>query len=278
MKDLPVPRSDPAGIRLLSCAAICRACRSGHDSTRPGFYYHDRGGYVPALPRRPCRGAHVSRTGSRARPTFGAPRAFAGNWSVLRTHHLETYNRLGHMDSAQRYQPRLPAGEGDDHGRHEGNWRIVFMWMPTARWDRLLCSSPEQHPDLRLDGQPTGFPTPGARDWTARRWPLPRPREVPAAPLTLDARPMVVVVGDRLANDTAACVAIWISRFPAARIYRSAPAIFSTLDEQRGGPAICTADDAEIRPRWPRGHRRRPGHRHPAHPDGRRSLSAHPGR
>jgi DNA-binding transcriptional LysR family regulator len=66
--------------------------------------------------------------------------------------------------------------------------------------------------------------------------------------LTLDVSPMVVIVaaGDRLAHNTELRVADILDRpFPGGPNLNPEWTSFWTLDEQRGGPATCTADDVK---------------------------------
>src|SRR3954469_24426827 len=108
----------------------------------------------------------------------------------------------------QRDQPRLRArGGGMTAGDATGQLRIVFdAGMPTARWGPLFHVFRLEHPDLRLEWQPTGFPIRGRAllDGADAGLFLEPPPEAGHGALTLDASPMVVIVaaGDRLAHNT----------------------------------------------------------------------------
>jgi DNA-binding transcriptional LysR family regulator len=127
--------------------------------------------------------------------------------------------------------------------------RIVFdVGVPTARWGPLFHVFRLEHPGLRLEWQPAGFPT--------RRRPLldgadvglfvEPPPEAGWSALTLDVSPMAVIVaaGDRLAHDTELRLADILDRpFPGGPNLDPEWSSFWTLDEQRGGPAARTDDD-----------------------------------
>jgi DNA-binding transcriptional LysR family regulator len=120
--------------------------------------------------------------------------------------------------------------------------------MPTPRWGPLFHVFLLEHPEVRLEWQPTGFP--------ARRHPLldgadvglfvEPPPEAGIGAFTLDVSPLVVIVaaGDRLAHHTELRVADILDRpFPGGPNLNPEWTSFWTLDEQRGGPATRTADD-----------------------------------
>jgi DNA-binding transcriptional LysR family regulator len=130
-----------------------------------------------------------------------------------------------------------------------GRLKIVFdAGVPTARWGPLFHVLRLEHPRLRLEWQPAGFPT--------RRRPLldgadvglfiEPPPDAGLSALTLDASPMAVIVaaGDRLADNAELRIADILDRpFPGSPNLHPEWASFWTLDEQRGGPPIWTADD-----------------------------------
>jgi DNA-binding transcriptional LysR family regulator len=126
---------------------------------------------------------------------------------------------------------------------------IVFdAGMPHARWAPLFHVFRLEHPDLRLEWQPTGFPTPGRSllDGADAGLFIEPPRDASVSALTLDVSPMAVIVaaGDRLAHSTELRVADVLDRpFPGGPSLRPEWTSFWTLDEQRGGPATRTADD-----------------------------------
>jgi DNA-binding transcriptional LysR family regulator len=157
--------------------------------------------------------------------------------------------------------------------------RIVFdAGMPTARWGPLFHVFRLEHPDLRLEWQPTGFPIRGRSllEGADAGLFVEPPPEAGRSALTLDVSPMVVIVaaGDRLAHNTELRVADILDRpFPGGPNLNPEWTSFWTLDEQRGGPATRTADDVrsaedglEVIAAQ--------GHRHPAHLDGRRSRTS----
>jgi DNA-binding transcriptional LysR family regulator len=127
--------------------------------------------------------------------------------------------------------------------------RIVFdAGIPTARWGPLFHVFRLEHPDLRLEWQPIGFPL--------RRRSLLEgadaglfvepPAEAGVSALTLDVSPMVVIVaaGDRLAHNTELRVTDILDRpFPGGPDLNPEWTSFWTLDKQRGGPATRTPDD-----------------------------------
>jgi DNA-binding transcriptional LysR family regulator len=129
--------------------------------------------------------------------------------------------------------------------------RIVFdAGVPTARWGPLFHVFRLEHPGLRLEWQPTGFPLRGRSllDGADAGLLVEPPPEAGCSALTLDVSPMVVIVavGDRLANLTELRVADILDRaFPGGPNLKSEWTSFWTLDEPRGAPATCTADDVE---------------------------------
>ena len=129
--------------------------------------------------------------------------------------------------------------------------RIVFdAGMPTARWGPLFHVFRLEHPDLRLEWQPTGFPTRGRSllEGADAGLFVEPPPEAGLSALTLDVSPMVVIVaaGDRLAHHTELRVVDILDRpFPGGPNLNPEWTSFWTLDEQRGGPPTCTDDDVE---------------------------------
>ena len=129
--------------------------------------------------------------------------------------------------------------------------RIVFdARLPTARWGPLFHVFRLEHPDLRLEWQPTGFPIRGRSllEGADAGLFVEPPPEAGLSALTLDVSPMVVIVaaGDRLAHHTELRVADILDRpFPGGPNLNPEWTSFWTLDEQRGGPATCTADDVK---------------------------------
>jgi DNA-binding transcriptional LysR family regulator len=127
--------------------------------------------------------------------------------------------------------------------------KIVFdAWLPTARWGPLFHVFRLEHPDVRLEWQPTGFPVRGRSllDGADAGLFIEPPPEASSSALTLDVSPMVVLVaaGDRLAHSTELRVAEILDRpFPGGPDLNPEWASFWTLDEQRGAPATRTADD-----------------------------------
>ncbi len=127
--------------------------------------------------------------------------------------------------------------------------RIVFdAGMPTARWGPLFHVFRLEHPDLRLEWQPTGFPIRGRSllDGADAGLFVEPPPEAGRSALTLDVSPMVVIVaaGDRLAHNTELRVADILDRpFPGGPGLNPEWISFWNADEQRGGPATRTADD-----------------------------------
>jgi DNA-binding transcriptional LysR family regulator len=127
--------------------------------------------------------------------------------------------------------------------------KIVFdAWLPTARWGPLFHVFRLEHPDVRLEWQPTGFPVRGRAllDGADAGLFIEPPPEASSSALTLDVSPMVVLVaaGDRLAHSTELRVAEILDRpFPGGPDLNPEWASFWTLDEQRGAPATRTADD-----------------------------------
>ena len=126
--------------------------------------------------------------------------------------------------------------------------KIVFdARLPTARWGPLFHVFRLEHPDLRLEWQPTGFPTRGHSLLEGADVGLfiEPPLEPGLSALTLEVSPMVVVVaaGDRLAHQTELRVADILDRpFPGGLNLNPLWSSFWTLDEQRGGPAPHTDD------------------------------------
>jgi DNA-binding transcriptional LysR family regulator len=127
--------------------------------------------------------------------------------------------------------------------------RIVFdAGMPTARWAPLFHVFRLEHPDLRLEWQPTGFPIRGRAllDGADAGLFVEPPPEAGCSAFTLDVSPMVVIVaaGDRLAHQTELRVADILDRpFPGGPNLNPEWTSFWTLDAQRGAPATRTADD-----------------------------------
>jgi DNA-binding transcriptional LysR family regulator len=120
--------------------------------------------------------------------------------------------------------------------------------MPTARWGPLFHVFRLEHPDLRLEWQPSGFPMRGRPllDGADAGLFVEPPPEAGVSALTLDVSPMVVIVaaGDRLAHHTELRVDDILDRpFPGGPSLNAEWTSFWTLDEQRGGPAARTADD-----------------------------------
>jgi DNA-binding transcriptional LysR family regulator len=127
--------------------------------------------------------------------------------------------------------------------------KIVFdAGMPTARWGPLFHVFRLEHPELRLEWQPTGFPIFGRSllDGADAGLFVEPPPEAGRSAFTLDVSPMVVIVaaGDRLAHNTELRVADILDRpFPGGPDLDPEWSSFWTLDEQRGGPAVRSADD-----------------------------------
>jgi DNA-binding transcriptional LysR family regulator len=129
--------------------------------------------------------------------------------------------------------------------------KIVFhAGMPQARWGPLFHVFRLEHPGVRLEWQPTGFPIRGRsllEGADAGLFIEPPPEEGRNA-LTLDVSPMVVILatGDRLAHNTELRVADILDRpFPGGPNLDPEWISFWTLDEHRGGPATCTDDDVK---------------------------------
>jgi DNA-binding transcriptional LysR family regulator len=127
--------------------------------------------------------------------------------------------------------------------------KIAFdAGMPTARWGPPFHVFRLEHPDVRLEWQPTGFPTRGRPllDSADVGLFVEPPPEAGVSALTLDVSPLVVIVaaGDRLAHRTELRVADILDRpFPGGPNLNPEWISYWTLDEQRGGPATRTADD-----------------------------------
>ena len=120
--------------------------------------------------------------------------------------------------------------------------------VPTARWGPLFHVFRLEHPRVRLEWQPAGFPTPRRPllDGADVGLFLEPPPASGVSALTLDVSPMVVIVGagERLAHNTELRVADILDRpFPGGPHLGPEWASFWTLDEQRGGPPARTADD-----------------------------------
>ena len=129
--------------------------------------------------------------------------------------------------------------------------RIAFdAGIPTARWGPLFHVFRLEHPDVRLEWQPTGFPTRGrpVLDGADIGLFVEPPREAGVRAFTLDVSPLAVIVaaGDRLAHHTELGVHDILDRpFPGGPNLNPEWSSFWTLDEQRGGPAPCTDDDVK---------------------------------
>ena len=129
--------------------------------------------------------------------------------------------------------------------------KIVFdSRLLTARWGPLFHVFRLEHPDLRFDWQPTGFPVRGRPllDGADAGLFVEPPPEAGLSALTLDVSPMVVIVaaGDRLAHHTELRVADILDRpFPGGPNLNPEWTSFWTLDEQRGGPPTRTDNDVE---------------------------------
>jgi DNA-binding transcriptional LysR family regulator len=127
--------------------------------------------------------------------------------------------------------------------------RIAFdAGMPTARWGPLFHVFRLEHPDVRLEWQPNGFPDRGRPllDGADVGLFVEPPPEAGVGALTLDVSPLAVIVaaGDRLAHHTELRVADILDRpFPGGRNLNPEWISYWTLDEQRGGPTTRTADD-----------------------------------
>jgi DNA-binding transcriptional LysR family regulator len=127
--------------------------------------------------------------------------------------------------------------------------RIAFdTRLPQARWGPLFHVFCLEHPDVRLEWRPTGFPTRGGplldgADVGLFLEPPPEPR---VRRLTLEVSPMVVVVavGHRLAGHEELTVAeILDEPFPGSPGLHPEWRSFWTLDRQRGKPATFSGDD-----------------------------------
>ena len=120
--------------------------------------------------------------------------------------------------------------------------------LPHARWGPLFDAFRREHPGVRLDWRPVGFPPQGrplldGADVGVFVHPS---REAGVRAVTLDTSPMVVVmaVGHRLAQHGTLSVADVLDEpFPGATNLRPDWSAFWTLDEQRGHPAERTDDD-----------------------------------
>jgi DNA-binding transcriptional LysR family regulator len=127
--------------------------------------------------------------------------------------------------------------------------RIAFdAGMPTGRWAPLFHVFRLEHPDLRLEWQPSGFPIRGRPllDGADAGVFVEPPPDAGCSVLTLEVSPMVVIVaaGDRLAHRTELRVADILDRpFPGGPDLNPEWTSFWTLDEQRGAPATRTDDD-----------------------------------
>jgi DNA-binding transcriptional LysR family regulator len=127
--------------------------------------------------------------------------------------------------------------------------RVAFdARLPQARWGPLFHVFCLEHPELRLDWQPTGFPPRGRAllEGADVGLFLEPPLEVQLSGLTLDASPMVVVVaaGHRLAGHQQLTVAEILGEpFPGCPGLHPEWRAFWTLDAQRGTPARFTDDD-----------------------------------
>jgi DNA-binding transcriptional LysR family regulator len=127
--------------------------------------------------------------------------------------------------------------------------RIAFdARLPTARWGPLFHVLCLEHPGLRLEWQPAGFPARGCsvlEDADAGLF-LEPPPEAGLSALTLDVSPMVLIVaaGDRLARQSELLVADILDRpFPGSPSLNPEWTSFWTLDAQRGAPATFSDDD-----------------------------------
>jgi DNA-binding transcriptional LysR family regulator len=129
--------------------------------------------------------------------------------------------------------------------------RIAFdAGIRTPRWGPLFHVFLLEHPGLRLEWQPTGFPTRGRPllDGADVGLFVEPPPETGVGAFTLDVSPLVVIVaaGDPLAHHTELRVADILDRpFPGGRNLNPEWISHWTLDEQRGGPATRTAESAE---------------------------------
>jgi DNA-binding transcriptional LysR family regulator len=120
--------------------------------------------------------------------------------------------------------------------------------LPHARWGPLFDAFRREHPGVRLDWRPVGFPSQGrplldGADVGVFVHPA---REAGVRAVTLDTSPMVVVmaVGHRLAQHSTLSVADVLDEpFPGGPNVRPDWSAFWTLDEQRGHPPERTDDD-----------------------------------
>jgi DNA-binding transcriptional LysR family regulator len=127
--------------------------------------------------------------------------------------------------------------------------RVVFdARLPHARWGPLFHVFCLEQPGVRLEWQPTGFPT---RDQSLLEGAdvglfLEPPREPGLRRLTMDVSSMAVVVaaGHRLAlNDELSVADVLDCPFPGGPSLDPEWTAFWTLDAQRGGPPRRTDDD-----------------------------------
>lgn len=120
--------------------------------------------------------------------------------------------------------------------------------LPHARWGPLFHVFRLEHPDVRLEWRPAGFPARerSMLDGADAGLFLEPPPETGIAGLTLDVSPMVVIVGagHRLANHAELRVADILGEpFPGSAGLNPEWRSFWTLDEQRGSPPILTDDE-----------------------------------
>jgi DNA-binding transcriptional LysR family regulator len=134
---------------------------------------------------------------------------------------------------------------------HDGATRVTIRFdarMPRARWGPLFHVFRLEHPDVRLQWQPTPFPSPQRPllDGADVGLFLEPPPTTGLSALTLAVSPMVVVVaaGHRVAHHVELKVAdILDDPFPGSPSVHPGWTAFWTLDERRGRPPTFTDDD-----------------------------------
>jgi DNA-binding transcriptional LysR family regulator len=126
--------------------------------------------------------------------------------------------------------------------------RVSFDTLPMARWGPLFHVLCLEHPHVKLEWQPVGFPTLERsllENADVGLFVAP-PHEAGVSALTVETSRMVVVMaaGHPLASRDELTVAdILDEQWPGAPNVHPAWTAFWTLDAQRGGPPTFTNDD-----------------------------------